>query len=523
VSRPRPHAGDRRRQNPHHANDRRPAHDQQPRHDSQDGPAPYREDENRREPARDDLDDHHDGHIQPRIIRREDHSISRKDIDRDTLRVLYALKDAGYESYLVGGAVRDLLIGRKPKDFDVATSARPRDLRRLFRNSREVGRRFRLVHVFFGPKNVEVATLRSAVEPSEGNNDLYVDDDNQWGDLESDAFRRDFTVNALFYDIRDFAVIDYTGGVADIERKLMRCIGDPQVRFREDPVRMLRAIKFAARFGFTFDPETDRALRELQGEILKASRFRVTEEIFRILTQPNRAAGLRMLGEFGFMGVLYPEWSVAVGEEGFDQVVEYFTAVDAAADEERYFPLEVLTAGLFIPLLDAIDLGHDQFNQVAARVTQEVRSLGNRMDLPKRLVNSAVEIMRGQLYLLFFAHLGKRVRRYVSAPFFDLVWRVHELAFGRMGELADLHETWLSARKALRTPIGGTVDTPDRRDIFSFRGKTGGGRHSQGRRERRHSRDAVLDEVLEGADDEGFDDDTIDREAKQWEEGDDEG
>ena len=461
----------------------------------------------------------------PRYIRREDHPISRKDIDRDSLRVLYGLKDAGYDAYLVGGAVRDLLMARKPKDFDVATDARPRDLRRLFRNSREVGRRFRLVHVFFGPKNVEVATLRSAAEAADTSNsgDLYVDDDNQWGDLKSDAFRRDFTVNALFYDIRDFSVIDYCGGVEDIERKLIRCIGDPQVRFREDPVRMLRGIKFAARFGFTFEPETDRALRELQGEILKASRFRVTEEIFRILTQPNRAAGLRMLGEYGFMGVLYPEWSIAVGEDGFDQVVDYFVAVDEAGDEERYFPLEVLTAGLFIPLLDAIDLGRDQFHQVAARVTQEVRQLGNRMDLPKRLVNSAVEIMRGQLYLLFFAHLGKRVRRYVSAPFFDLVWRVHELAFGKMSELDELREAWLQARHALRTPIGGTVDTPDRRDIFSFRGKTGGGRHGQGRRERRHSRDAVLDEVLEGADDEGFDDDTIDREAKQWEEGDDEG
>lgn len=461
----------------------------------------------------------------PRYIRREDHPISRKDIDRDSLRVLYGLKDAGYEAYLVGGAVRDLLMGRKPKDFDVATDARPRDLRRLFRNSREVGRRFRLVHVFFGPKNVEVATLRSAAEPADSNSagDLYVDDDNQWGDLESDAFRRDFTVNALFYDIRDFSVIDYCGGVEDIQRKLIRCIGDPQVRFREDPVRMLRAIKFAARFGFTFEAETDRALRELQGEILKASRFRVTEEIFRILTQPNRAAGLRMLGEYGFMGVLYPEWSIAVGEEGFDQVVDYFVSVDEAADEEKYYPLEVLTAGLFIPLLDSVDLGRDQFHQVAARVTQEVRQLGQRMDLPKRLVNSAVEIMRGQLYLLFFAHLSKRVKRYVSAPFFDLVWCVHELAFGKMAELEDLRETWLSARKALRTPIGGTVDTPDRRDIFSFRGKTGGGRHSQGRRERRHSRDAVLDEVLEGADDEGFDDATIDQEAKEWEEGDDDG
>src|SRR5208283_2277445 len=184
--------------------------------------------------------------LEPRIIHRADHPISRQDIDKDTLHVLYKLKDANYSSFLVGGAVRDLLMGRRPKDFDIATDARPNELRRLFRNSRVVGRRFKLVHVFFGPKNVEVATLRSMVEPATPSDDLYIDDDNQWGDLQSDAFRRDFTINALFYDIRDFAVIDYTGGVADLEAQLIRCIGNPQVRFQEDPVRMLRAVKFAA-------------------------------------------------------------------------------------------------------------------------------------------------------------------------------------------------------------------------------------------------------------------------------------
>ena len=156
--------------------------------------------------------------VEPRIIPRPEHNISRKDIDRDTVHVLYKLKDAGHEAYLVGGAVRDLLMGRTPKDYDIATDARPNELRRIFRNSRIVGRRFKLVHVFFGPKNVEVATLRSAVEPQD-QGDLYVEDDNAWGNIESDSFRRDFTVNALFYDIRDFAVIDYTGALEDLEAK----------------------------------------------------------------------------------------------------------------------------------------------------------------------------------------------------------------------------------------------------------------------------------------------------------------
>ena len=418
----------------------------------------------------------------PRIIVRSDHPISRKDLDPDTLRVLYKLKDAGFESYLVGGAVRDLLMGRKPKDFDVATSARPNDLRRLFRNSRVVGKRFKLVHVFFGQKNVEVATLRSAATATGEEGDLYIDDDNQWGDLESDAFRRDFTINALFYDIRNFEVIDYTGGVQDLEDRLIATIGDPRVRFQEDPVRMLRALKFAARFGYDIEADTDAALRELSGEILKASRFRVTEEIFRILTQANRETGLRLLHRYGLLAVLYPEWLEVIGEDGFEQVAYYFAAVDRAAAEDRHFPLEILAAGLFLPLLGTVDLEKDHFNRVAARVTGEVRTLGMRMDLPKRLVNNVSELLRGQLYLLFFHHLSKRVRRFVESEWFDAAWRVHELGFGGMAELAAVQAVWLKARQALRRPMGGIVGGPDRRDIFSFRGRTGGGRLNRGGR-----------------------------------------
>jgi poly(A) polymerase len=417
---------------------------------------------------------------EPLIIPRPDHSISRQDIDKDSLRVLYRLKDAGYEAYLVGGAVRDLLMDRRPKDFDIATDARPRDIRHIFRNSREVGRRFRIVHVYFGPKNIEVSTLRCEAPPAAEGDDLYVDDDNQWGDLESDAFRRDFTVNALFYDIRDFAVIDYTGGMRDIRDRLIRAIGDPRIRFQEDPVRMLRAIKFAARFGYTIEPATEAAISQLHGEVLKANRHRVTEEFFRILAQANRADGVRMLGRFGLLADLYPEWSQAVGAEGVEQIVEFFQVVDAHAEEERYYPIELLTAGLFLPLLGTVDLSRDDFNRIAARVTEEVRSLGMAMDLPKRLISNAVELLRGQLYLLFFAHKDGRVRRFVESPWFDPTWRLHQLAFGRIPELEPLRAVWLEARNRIRRPIGGLAAGPDRRDIFSFRGRTGGGRINRG-------------------------------------------
>jgi poly(A) polymerase len=417
----------------------------------------------------------------PLRIPRDQHDLSRKDIDPDTLKVLYKLKDAGYEAYLVGGAVRDVFSGRRPKDFDVATDARPNDLRRLFRNSRIVGRRFRLVHVFFGPKNIEVATLRSAVEPPDAEGDLYCDDDNQWGDLESDAFRRDFTCNALYYDIRDFSVIDHCGGVHDITERVIRAIGDPNVRFQEDPVRMLRALKFAARFGFDLETATADAIMRHAGEIHKASRFRVTEEVFRIISQANRGAGLDLLWRAGFLHQLYPDWVRDLGQDGIERGMGYFAALDKAATADRFYPMEIVATGLFIPLVTGARLDTGRFNAAAAQITAEVRRLSIHMDLPKRLTNGIVEMLRGQLYLLAFAHLPGRVRRFVDSPWFDPVWRVHELAFGHTDALKDLRTTWLEARNQVRRPIGGLVDGPDRRDIFSFRGKTGGGRYPNGR------------------------------------------
>jgi poly(A) polymerase len=231
--------------------------------------------------------------VTPRILSRDEHPISRKDLDQDAVRILYRLKKNGYAAYVVGGAVRDLLRGEHPKDVDIATDARPWELRDLFSNSRMIGRRFRIVHVFFGDKNIEVATLRRQVEANESEDDLYVEEDNAWGDVESDSFRRDFTINALFYDINDFSRIDYTGGVEDVKQKIIRCIGDPTVRFREDPVRMLRAIKFAARFGFTFEESCAAAMHAHNEDILNASTPRVTEELFRILSQDNAREGLR--------------------------------------------------------------------------------------------------------------------------------------------------------------------------------------------------------------------------------------
>src|SRR6266516_6442178 len=188
------------------------------------------------------------------VIDRNDHSISRRRIPENVLKVLYRLHRSGYRAYLCGGSVRDLLTNRTPKDFDVATDAHPAEIRRLFRNSRIIGRRFRLVHIIFQDMIVEVSTFRREPERvADENAELLITDDNTFGSPLQDARRRDFTINALFYNIADFSVIDYVGGIADLTDGLVRVIGEPDVRFREDPVRLMRAIEFASRLGFQIE------------------------------------------------------------------------------------------------------------------------------------------------------------------------------------------------------------------------------------------------------------------------------
>jgi len=241
--------------------------------------------------------------VEPTIVPRAAHSISRRDIDPDALKVLYRLHENGYIAYLVGGSVRDLLLGRRPKDFDVGTSAQPHQIKKLFRNCWIIGRRFRLAHVKFGPKIIEVATFRRQVpaaeidldnpetgdgaevtEDNRGNmaapptRDRLIYRDNTYGTPEEDAFRRDFTVNALFYDISSFSIIDYVGGLQDLEARVIRSIGDPDVRFLEDPVRMLRAVVLAARLEFQIERPILESIAIHKHEIARSAPARLVEE-----------------------------------------------------------------------------------------------------------------------------------------------------------------------------------------------------------------------------------------------------
>ena len=255
----------------------------------------------------------------PVVFKRPEHCISRKNIDPDALRVLYRLSRLGFTAYLVGGGVRDLLMGRKPKDFDVGTSAKPNEVKRAFRNCFLVGRRFRLAHIRFGEKVIETATFRQNSQTvgeiiehaAEGPME-----DNTFGTPQTDAFRRDFTINGLFYDIRDYSVIDWVGGMKDLERRIIRSIGDPEIRFREDPVRMMRAIKFSSRLGFTIERKTAAALRKCHRCILTAAVPRVCEEVFRLFTYGHSAEAFRQMYACGLLGDLIPALGEFIDRDG---------------------------------------------------------------------------------------------------------------------------------------------------------------------------------------------------------------
>lgn len=232
--------------------------------------------------------------------------LDRASIDPDADRVVRKLARHGYKAYLVGGCVRDLLVGRAPKDFDVATSATPNEIRATFRNCRIIGRRFRLAHVFFGSKIIETSTFRANPRDEDDRQDLLIRRDNVFGNETEDALRRDFTINGLFYDVEKEEVIDHVGGLRDLEARLVRTIGDPDIRFQEDPVRMLRALKFAARLDFSLETATYRSLMRWRGEISKCAPPRVLEEIYRLLRGGAARRSFELLVETGTLAVMSP-------------------------------------------------------------------------------------------------------------------------------------------------------------------------------------------------------------------------
>lgn len=288
------------------------------------------------------------------VIDREGHPISRRSIPENVLKVLYRLHRSGYRAYLCGGSVRDLLMGRTPKDFDVVTDAHPSDVRRLFRNSRIIGRRFRLVHVIFQDQVVEVATFRREPDRTvhvdeELPEDFLITDDNTFGSPLQDARRRDFTINALFYNIADFSVIDYVGGIEDIGEGRVRVIGDPDLRFREDPVRMMRAIEFASRLGFEIEAATYQGILRHRHDILKASPPRVSEEILELLRRGWSRGAIRLLVDTALLEPLLPEIHGAIRADRAPYFWKMLEVLDRTVQAGRRISDAVLLSVLMLP------------------------------------------------------------------------------------------------------------------------------------------------------------------------------
>jgi poly(A) polymerase len=264
---------------------------------------------------------------QATIYSRAEHNVSRSQISENALKVLYRLQKEGYDAYLVGGCVRDLLLGREPKDFDVVTNADPDQVRKVFRNCRLIGRRFRLAHVHFGREIIEVATFRGAGEVQDDNQILNKEGrllrDNVYGTIEEDVWRRDFTVNALYYNIKDFSVVDYVGGMADHKTGTLRLIGDPTTRFREDPVRMLRAVRFAVKLGFKLDHECEKSIHNDVHLLASIPSARLYDEALKLFLSGYALQTFEMLRHYRLFQMLFPatEHSLAVEENGFPRLL----------------------------------------------------------------------------------------------------------------------------------------------------------------------------------------------------------
>lgn len=336
---------------------------------------------------------------------REQHELRRENMDPDALKVVNRLNRGGYRSYLVGGCVRDMLLGRRPKDFDVVTSATPAQIRTLFSNSRTIGRRFKIVHVVFRGKIIEVSTFRSLpqhrLRGGSGGKDVMLHRDNEFGTPREDAARRDFTMNALFFDPRNESIIDYVGGFEDVLNKTIRIIGDPDISFREDPVRMFRAAKFGALLDFQMDPECARAVRKHASEISKASPSRMLEEYGKVFRTGQTYKIFKNFADSGLFKALMPEtWGAMKGAERKLPFEETQVGKRLAFADKILHEREDLTANIYFALLFAELVRKVIDDQINKNVVEYIKSRLNaackRLQLPGKDRDRLVQIFASQ-------------------------------------------------------------------------------------------------------------------------------
>ena len=349
----------------------------------------------------------------PRIIPRSEHRVSRQDIDENALKVLYRLHKAGFEAYLVGGGVRDLLLGKHPKDFDVATNALPEQVNELFRNCRLIGRRFRLAHIHFGREIVEVATFRGHHDQTDDESVAHVHNgmilrDNVFGTLEEDAWRRDFSVNALYYNIADFSVIDYTGGIEDLQLKRLRMLGDAHLRCQEDPVRILRAIRFAAKLDFQLDSELVATIDEQRDRLQAVPPARLFDELIKMFLGGHAEATLRLLVEYDLLQMLFSmsDQQLKAGDEQFYAfLLQALKNTDARVqDDKPVTPAFLFAAMLWGPVrklaLELQDDGMSPVQSLQEAGREILHEQVNQIAIPKRFRLPIREIWTGQARIM---------------------------------------------------------------------------------------------------------------------------
>jgi len=393
------------------------------------------------------------------VYTRSEHNISRSQMSENAVKVLYRLKKSGYEAYLVGGCVRDLLLGHEPKDFDVATDASPEQVRKVFRNCRLIGRRFRLAHVHFGREIIEVATFRSSDSNDSQEQKVHEDGrllrDNVFGSIEDDVWRRDFTVNALYYNIRDFSIIDYTGGMDDHSAGVLKLIGDPATRYREDPVRMLRAVRFAVKLGFSIEPSTEQPIFELAHLLKGIPAARLYDEALKMFLSGKGVQTFEMLRHYSLFEALFPQADDCLNSEQ-DDFPRVFIARALENSDKRIAegksvtPYFLISAFLWESVQNEAQKqmakGEEESfayqNAASTVLSKQVKSLS----IPKRVTQSMREVWL--LQARFEKRIGGRPYRLLSHPRFRAAYDFLLLRAETGGAEMELAQWWTKFQTA---------------------------------------------------------------------------
>ncbi|WP_404936353.1 polynucleotide adenylyltransferase PcnB [Pseudoalteromonas sp. SG43-6] len=374
---------------------------------------------------------------QPLIVGRNEHGISRKQFSPNAIKVLYRLKDGGFDAYLVGGCIRDILLGQQPKDFDVVTNATPDQVKKLFRNCRLIGRRFRLAHIVFGREIIEVATMRGHHEAPEDKNQISQSSDqgqllrdNVFGSIEEDAERRDFSINALYYSINDFSIHDYANGLAAINARQIEMIGDPATRYREDPVRMLRAVRFATKLDMSIAPATEQPLNELASLLDNIPAARLFEETLKLFLNGKAEANFLMLRKYGLFKSLFPALDSILDSNPdgleFALIQQMFRNTDERINaEKKVTPAFIFAALLWFPLLQITKALQEQeqlseYDAFAQGMNKVLSDNAQHIAVPKRFTLGARDIWHIQHRL--DKRSGQRAYRLTQQPRFKAAY-----------------------------------------------------------------------------------------------------